>query len=88
MLPGAVPPSLPKLTSGLPFSSVEGEKQGTAPGGKDKVLAARVGWGTSFCDDRGRAVAGNPPTPLGLGQEELRCWLGELGASLPVPFSP
>lgn len=43
LLPRAVPPSLPKLRSVLPFSSVEGQKQGTAPGGKDKVLAATVG---------------------------------------------
>ena len=28
------------------------------------------------------------PAHQGEGQEELRCWLGEQGASLPVPFSP
>ena len=78
MLPRAIPSSLPKLRSELPFSSLEGEKQGTAPGGKDKVLAARVGWAISFCDERGRAVAGIPPPLLGVGLEELRCWLGEL----------
>lgn len=43
LLPRAVPPSLPKLRSVLPFSSVEGQKQGTAPGGKDKVLRQQLG---------------------------------------------